>query len=107
MNLKKRTVTKAFVATIPAYNAASIQVTYLLKDNPKRIGLYIENAGSNPARLSFGEEASSINGIALPAGRIMPLWQNPGGTPTDMVSVYSELGTSLSIIEVSSVDVHE
>ena len=64
-----------------------------------RVHLTIQNTGVNQALIRFDLEVQQDGGdLVLNAGQVFQ-WAHPDTTPREALSVYSEDGTTLAIIE--------
>jgi len=77
--------------------------TYQLGDDPRRISLYLAVKSGGPVKVAFGAEASPSNGIDLVLGAPLPMWQNPDSTPKKMVSFFSTVAVTVTVITTSEV----
>lgn len=94
--------TKTYLVKAAAGVTAS---TPALPSNPRRIALLIQNTGSGPGLVRFGDTVK-IDGsdLLLAAGATLPPWTQSDTTPVESVNFYSTTGTTFCVMETVSGD---
>lgn len=68
--------------------------------NPRRLGLIIQNTGSTPGLVRFGDTVKNDGSdLLLAAGEFAPPWSQPETTPIESVNFFSSDGTTFCVIE--------
>ena len=79
--------------------AAEVYSAPFTPQGPNRVGLIIQNTGDNPALIRFEIGVQFDGGdFELAPGAMLP-WTHPDNCPHSQISAYSELGTTLAVLE--------
>ncbi len=92
-------VYRQYLGAAPAGSVATPITTAIAPQNPKRIGLSIQNTGANPLLLQFNNKVKGDGSDLAIAAGVLLHWHTPETCPQGSIHIGSVLGTTCAILE--------